>query len=193
MRKSGNRVRIAAQLIDVLTEIHLWADRFEGETQDIFDLQDQITSKVVGAIAPRLEEAEIERIKRKPTESLDAYEYFLRGMAGLHRWSREGNDLALAHFYRATEIDPNYAAAHGLAARTYAQRNAGGWVTSRSYAVAEAEKMARRALDLGHDDAVALCSAGFGLADLVGDIDGGDAFIEKALGTQSQPSLGLAF
>ena len=80
VRKAGNRVRITGQLIDTATGAHLWADRFDGGLDDIFDLQDQVTSSVV-AIAPRLEQAEIERAKHKPTESLDAYDYFLRGMA----------------------------------------------------------------------------------------------------------------
>ena len=71
------------------TGAHLWADRFDGALEDIFDLQDQVTASVVGAIAPKLEQAEIERAKRKPTESLDAYDYFLRGMAAVHRWTRE--------------------------------------------------------------------------------------------------------
>jgi TolB-like protein/class 3 adenylate cyclase len=83
VRKSGNRVRITAQLIETSHGVHLWADRFDGAIEDIFDLQDQITAKVVIAIAPKLEQAEIERAKRKPTESLDAYDYYLRGMASL--------------------------------------------------------------------------------------------------------------
>ena len=81
VRKAGNRVRITGQLIDTSTGAHLWADRFDGALEDIFDLQDQVTTSVVGAIAPKLEQAEIERAKRKPTESLDAYDYFLRGLA----------------------------------------------------------------------------------------------------------------
>ena len=87
VRKAGNRVRITGQLIDTATGAHLWADRFDGGLDDIFDLQDQVTSSVVGAIAPKLEQAEIERAKRKPTESLDAYDYFLRGMAAFHQWT----------------------------------------------------------------------------------------------------------
>ena len=75
VRKAANRVRITAQLIDATTGAHIWADRFDGALEDIFDLQDQVTASVVGAIAPKLERAEIERAKRKPTESLDAYDY----------------------------------------------------------------------------------------------------------------------
>ena len=85
VRKDGNRVRIAGQLIDTSTGAHLWADRFDGDLANIFDLQDQVTASVAGAIAPKLEQAEIERAKRKPTESLDAYDYFLRGMAAFHQ------------------------------------------------------------------------------------------------------------
>src|SRR5262249_36938028 len=121
----------------------------------------------------------------------DAYDCFLRGMAGLHKFTREGNDAALGHFYRAVELDTNYAAAHGLAARTYVQRNAAGWVTDHPRALAEASRLARRAVELGHDDAVALATAGFALADLVGDIEDGDAFIERAL--ELNPNLAWAW
>jgi TolB-like protein/class 3 adenylate cyclase len=89
VRKAGKRVRITGQLIDASTGAHLWADRFDGELADVFDLQDQVTASVVGAIAPKLEQAEIERAKRKPTESLDAYDYFLRGMWSGHRLDQQ--------------------------------------------------------------------------------------------------------
>ena len=89
VRKAGNRVRITGQLIDTSTGAHLWADRFDGVLEDVFDLQDQVTSSVVGAIAPKLEEAEIERSRRKPTESLDAYDFYLRGLAVMNQLSRE--------------------------------------------------------------------------------------------------------
>jgi hypothetical protein len=95
VRKAANRVRITGQLIDAATGTHLWADRFEGELADIFDLQDQVTSSVVSAIASKLEQAEIERAMRKPTESLDAYDYYLRGLASFHRWEKAANSEAL--------------------------------------------------------------------------------------------------
>jgi TolB-like protein/class 3 adenylate cyclase/Flp pilus assembly protein TadD len=191
VRKAASKVRITGQLIDATTATHLWADRFDGNMEDIFDLQDHVTASVVGAIAPKLEEAEIERARRKPTESLHAYEYFLRGMAELHQWSREGNDKALAHFYRAIQLDPNYAAAHGMAARAYVQRNAGGWMRDRAKEVAETERLARRAVELGRDDAVALCTAGFALADILGNVDDGAALIDRAL--ELNPNLAWAW
>jgi TolB-like protein len=191
VRKAGNKLRITGQLIDTATGAHMWADRFDGVLEDIFDLQDQVTISVVGAIAPKLEEAEIERVRRKPTASLDAYDHFLRGMAGLHRWSREGSEEALAHFYRAIELDPNFGTANGFAARAYVQRDAGGWIVDRAHDVTEAGRLARRAVELGHDDAVALCTAGFALAELVGEVEDGDAYIEKALALN--PNLAWAW
>jgi TolB-like protein len=181
VRKAGSRVRITGQLIDTATGAHLWADRFEGALKDIFDLQDKVTARVVAAIAPKLEEAEIERAKRKPTESLDAYDQFLRGMAGFHQWSREANDDALFHFYKAIDLDPNYAAAYGMAARMYIQRNSGGWVKDRAYEVTETERLALRAAELGSDDAVALATAGFALSDILALVEDGDAMIDRAL------------
>ncbi|MBV8521549.1 MAG: winged helix-turn-helix domain-containing protein, partial [Acetobacteraceae bacterium] len=110
VRKAANRVRITGQLIDTLTGAHLWADRFEGALEDIFDLQDQVAASVVGAIAPTVEKAEIERAKRKPTESLDAYDHFLRGMASHYKISsREANEEALRHFDRAIQLDHDFA------------------------------------------------------------------------------------
>lgn len=170
VRKGGDRVRITAQLLDTSTATHLWADRFDGELANIFDLQDQVTSSVIGAIAPKLEQAEIERTKRKPTESLDAYDYFLRGMAAFHQWTKDANNEALTQFSKAIELDPNFAAAYGLAARCYAQRKSCGWVTDRPYEISEAERLARRAAELGRDDAVALSSAGIALQFVVGDL-----------------------
>lgn|SRR5665213_500249 len=86
VRKVGNRLRITGQLIEAATNSHVWADRFDGEIENVFDLQDQITTKVVGLIAPQIERAEIERVKRKPPADLDSHDYFLRGMALVHKY-----------------------------------------------------------------------------------------------------------
>jgi TolB-like protein/DNA-binding SARP family transcriptional activator len=181
VRKAANRVRITGQLIDASTGMHLWADRFEGGLEDIFDLQDQVTACVVGAIAPKLEQAEIERAKRKLTESLDAYDFFLRGMAGIHRWTREANDEALRLFHRAIDLDPDFAAAYRMATRCYLQRKASGWITDRRQELAETERLARRAAELGKDDAVALSTAGIALCYVVGNHGDGAVLTERAL------------
>jgi TolB-like protein/DNA-binding SARP family transcriptional activator len=193
VRKAGERVRITGQLIDTSTGAHLWADRFDGGLADIFDLQDQLTASVVAAIAPRLEQAEIERAKRKPTESLDAYDYYLRGMAGVHRWTREGNDEALKMFYRAIELDPDFASAYGMAARCYSQRKTAGWTTDRAKEVAEAERLARLAAELGRDDPVAMWSAGLALAFVVGDLEGGANLTDRALALNPNLAWALLF
>jgi TolB-like protein len=125
VRKSTNRVRITGQLIDANTGGHLWAGRFEGSLEDVFALQDQIiTESVVGQIAPKLERAEIERAKRKPTERLDAYDYFLRGMAKFHQQTNETNSEAIRLFYKAIELDRDFALPHGLGGICYSRRKA---------------------------------------------------------------------
>jgi TolB-like protein len=191
VRKAGSRVRITGQLIDVSTGAHIWADRFEGELANIFDLQDQVTANVVGTIEPKLEQAEMKRAKRKPTESLDAYDHYLRGLAGVHQWTREGNTQALFHFKRAAELDPDFAAAYGMAARCYSQRVGFAWVIDRSQDVADAIRLAQRAGELGKDDAVALFTAGNALVIVVGDVNNGAALIDRAL--KLNPNLAFAW
>ena len=181
VRKAANRVRITGQLIEAESAAHLWADRFEGTPEDIFDLQDQVTSSVVGAISPALEQAEIDRIKRKPTESLGAYDYFLRGRAALHEGSVQGHKDAMQLFYRAIELDPDFASAYGMAAYCYCHRKTNGWMADREEEIAETVRLARRAVELDKDDAVALSCGGFALAYVAGELDAGVAFIDRAL------------
>jgi tetratricopeptide (TPR) repeat protein len=136
---------------------------------------------VVGAIAPRLEEAEIERAKRKPTEDLDAYDYYLRGLAIANHMTREANDEALQLFNQAIQRDPDFALAHARAANCYNHRRANTWMVDRELEIATAARLARRAIELGRDDAVALSYGGHVLAYVVGDLDDGAAFVDRAL------------
>jgi hypothetical protein len=110
VRKSANRVRITGQLIDATTGAHLWAERFEGTLDDIFELQDQVAASVVGAIAPQLERAEIERAKRKPTENLNAYDYYLSARNGEPTSGNQGGHQrkALSLFDKAIQLDPDF-------------------------------------------------------------------------------------
>jgi TolB-like protein len=181
VRKAANRVRITGQLIDAATGGHLWADRFDGPLDDIFDLPDQVTESVVGAIAPKLQEAEIERARYKPTESLDAYDYFLRGTASLYRWTRGGNDEALTLFYKAIELDRNFTTAHGMAAGCYFLRQLNGWTTDRPHEVAEIMRLVQRVTESGKEDAVALSFGGLAIGRVVGELEGGAALIDRAL------------
>lgn len=181
VRKAGNKVRITGQLIDASTGTHLWADRFDGSLDDIFDLQDEVTTNVVGAISPKLEQAEIERAKRKPTEKLAAYDYFLRGMANIYQGTKQANLEALQNFQQAISVDENFATAYGMCAYCYVWRKANGWIADRDRETAEAERLARTAARCGTDDPVALAQAGFALAFVVGALDDGAALIDRAL------------
>src|SRR5262252_5378157 len=181
VRKAGNRVRFTGQLIDATTGGNIWADHFDGALEDVFDLQDQVTARAVGAIEPRLQRAEIERAGRKPTESLDAYDYFLRGMASFHLFNRDSLLEAARLFVRATKLDPNYASPYGIASWSGALRNSYGWMVDREREIADAVRLARRAVALGKDDPTALWSGGLSLAYLGHEVEAGVAYIDRAL------------
>jgi adenylate cyclase len=179
-------VRITGQLVDTATGAHIWADRFDGELGDIFDLQDQVTESVVGAIAPAVEKAEIERAKRKPTASLDAYTLYLRGLARLHQFgNRQANGEALHLFNRAIELDPEFASAYGRAAFCYLIARINGWIPDTANAIAEVKKLTQRAVELGKDDAIALSASGNALAFVVGDVGVGAGLVDRALALNS--------
>jgi TolB-like protein len=166
VRRAGTRVRITGQLVDAATGGHLWAQRYEGALDNIFELQDRITESIVGAIAPQLERAEIERAERKPTESLDAYDYFLRGMARFHSGAQENVDHALSCFRKAIALDPEYASAYGMAAWCLFWRRINGWTTNPAQENVEGARLARCAVDFGKNDAVALARGGHALGHL---------------------------
>jgi TolB-like protein len=149
VRKAANRVRITGELIDTSTAAHLWADRFDGSPEDIFDLQDKVAASVVSAIAPKLEQAEIERARRKPTESLDAYDYYLRGMASFYRGTKDAISDALQLFNKAIALDPEFASAYGMAAWCYMQRKSNLWMADRAQETAAMGRLARQAGPIG--------------------------------------------
>lgn len=187
VRKAANRVRITGQLVDTVTGAHLWADHFDGTPDDIFDLQDQLTATIVGAIAPRVEQAEIERTRRKPTDRLDAYDYYLRGVAGLTiRRAAEARKL----FLKAVELDPGFAVCYAMAAHCYELETIRGGLPPAEV-IAEATRLARRAALLGNEDAVALTQAGHALAFVAGEIDEGATLLDRAIALN--PNLALAW
>ena len=181
VRKAAGRVRITGQLIDSQTGVHLWADRFDGSIEDVFALQDQLTESVVGAVAPRLDQAEMERAKRKPVESLDAYDCFFRGMARAREQTKDSWEEALRLFYQAIELDPNFATPYGMAARCYMTRKRQGWVIDKNFEEVETRRLASHVSAVGHDDALALCWAGNSLAFVCREYDGGAALLDQAL------------
>ncbi|WP_249129815.1 adenylate/guanylate cyclase domain-containing protein [Bradyrhizobium sp. AUGA SZCCT0283] len=182
VRKAANRVRITGQLVDAATGAHLWAERFDGGLGDIFDLQDHVTESVVGAIAPAVEKAEIERAKRKPTESPDVYTLYLRGLARSYQFaSRQANDEALRLFNSAIELDPDFASAYGRAALCYVIAKFNGWISGTANEIAEVKRLAQRAVELGKDDAIALAASGYALVFVIRDLEVGAALIDRAL------------
>src|SRR5689334_21287446 len=106
VRKAGNQVRITGQLIDTNTAAHIWADRFDGSLDDVFELQDKVASGVVGAIEPKLRQSEIERARRKPTDSLDAYDLYLRALSLRDSHTDDSVEAAIALSKQALVIDP---------------------------------------------------------------------------------------
>ena len=179
VRRSGDRVRITGQLIEAATGTHIWADRFEGGLEDVFGLQDQVTASVVGLIAPRLEQAEFERTRYKPTEKLDSYDFYLRGAAQLHQRSSVLD--AYGFFRKAIELDPEYAAAHAMVAWTWMARQAIGGLPLADADRAEAIKHARLAARLADEDAFVLSRAGHVLTYLGYEYDRGVSLVEQAV------------
>ena len=191
VRRTAQRVRIAGQLVEATTGGHLWADRFDGALEDVFQLQDDITASVVSAIAPRVELAEIERAKRKPTENLSAYDYYLRGLAAFYRGSKQATGNALHLFEKAFHLDPEFAAAHGMAVWSYVIQSNNGWLPNRTAELDKILSLARRATRLGKDDAIALCSSGVAFAQVFEDLATGTALIDRALALN--PNLAAAW
>jgi len=159
VRKSGDRVRIVGQLIDTASGAHVWAERYDRKSDDIFALQDEITLSVVGAIEPSLRLAEAERVKRKRSDSLDAYDLVLQAQPDVYSRDPARAPHALALLERALALDPAYALAHAYAAETHhTVFNRGGYQeASRSASIRHAEA----AIAHGQDDALALAFAGF--------------------------------
>jgi adenylate cyclase len=163
VRKAGNRVRITAQLIDTSSGAHIWADRFDGSLDDIFELQDQVASGVVGAIEPKLRQSEIERASRKPSESLDAYDLYLRALALRDRPNAESVPDAVALLNKALAIDPAYIPAKALVGFFRVHETAHGRGPVAEADAAETVALARQVLEAGKDDPDALWMAAYTL------------------------------
>jgi len=189
VRKAGSRVRITGQLVEAVTDRPLWADHFDGALEDVFGLQDQVTMTVVGLIAPKLEQAEIERSRQKPTEKLDSYDFYLRGMA-LHTRRRTQSE-AREFFKKAFERDPEYAAAYAMAAWTFLVQQ----VTSGLPLTAEMRADAIRFASLGaraaNSDAFTLARCGHVLTYFGHEYDRGLRMVEQAVALN--PNLAIAW
>jgi adenylate cyclase len=181
VRKAGNRVRITGQLVDATTGAHIWADRFDGALDDIFELQDQLASNVAGAIEPKLRKSEIERASRKPATNLTAYDLYLRALAQSYRYTEVGVAEAVILARQALAIDPSYAPAAGLIGRCRAQQRVQGWVALSADDIAEACRLARQALEAERDDAETICRAAWTLFVLAGEAAMAAMALDRAL------------
>jgi TolB-like protein/tetratricopeptide (TPR) repeat protein len=181
VRKSGQRVRISGQLVDAITGTHLWVDRFEGTLEDVFDLQDKVTTSVVSALAPTIRRAEIERARHRPTESSDAHLTHMRGVGNFYQWTKAGMEEALRLFYEAMKIDPDFSLPYGMAANCYVALRSTGWVADFAPFVPKVVELVAQAPEVGRDDAFTLGSTGFAAANILNDLDAGAALLDRAL------------
>jgi adenylate cyclase len=179
IRRSGGRVRIACQLIEAATGGHIWADRFEGELADIFDLQDRISESVAGAIEPNLQRAEIARAVAKSTGSLDAYDLYLRALPHFYAFTREGTEIASELLHRALELDAIYPRAKALLGWVHVIRISAGWAGADE--VDCARRLATSVLEGDRNDPSTLRSAGQILGYVGPDIDVARAAVDRAL------------
>jgi TolB-like protein/Flp pilus assembly protein TadD len=181
VRKAGNRVRITGQLIDATTGAHIWADRFDGALDDIFELQDRVASSVAGTIEPKLRQSEIERASRKPTANLTAYDLYLRALARSYRYTDEGLAEAVVLARQALAIDPSYAPAAALVGRCRWVQRVQGWGALSDEDVGEACRLARQALEAERDDAETISQAAWTLFFMAGEAAMAAAALDRAL------------
>ena len=190
VRKVGKRVRVTGQLIDATTGAHIWADKFDSDLEEIFDLQDRLTSSVIGAMSPQLERAEIERARRKPTESLQAYDYYMRSKFSIYQWTREGSDEALRMTRLAISLDPAFAVAYASGANIFGQKKGFGWIEDATKERTESRRLAERAVQLDKDDPLVLAHVAQVYSYVLEEPETGSAFAARAI--VLDPNLALA-
>jgi adenylate cyclase len=181
VRKSGNRIRITGQLIDAASDAHLWADRYDGAPEDVFELQDQVAASVVGAIAPSVTQAEMERAKRKPTSSLDAYDYFLRAQAAHWQFTRDGTDQAVGLYEQAIALDPQFGPAYAALAAAINMRHTWHWSTDPAEDASRAIAYAKSALRLGREDPLVLARSALALLYSSDEVELADSLLDEAI------------
>lgn len=190
VRKDGHRVRILVQLDDASRGGQVWADRFDGEFNHVFDMQDRVTSQVSTMIAPALRSVEIERSQRKPTENLTAYDLFLRALSR-YRTNFAENQEALRLLYKAIDLDASYGAAYGLATWCHNIQRVFGWVQISEQPTSEAIRLAHLAVETGKNDGEALWMAARTLVNFAGELEYALDLIESAISLN--PNLASAW
>jgi len=174
-------VRITGQLIDAQTGTHLWADRFDGSLEDVFELQDRVAIRIAGVIEPALQAAETHRSAARPTTELGAYDFYLRALAMFFPVRKEGLFGALALLEQASATDPQYAPALCWAAVCHLRMVRDGWAEEPEQNRQKAVDLARRALEAGENDPGVLANAAEVLAGFGEDIDAAIGLVDRAL------------
>lgn len=180
VRKAGNKLRITGQLIEAATGHHIWADRFDGELSDVFDLQDRITSSVIGAIQPSIRSAEVARSRRKRPDSLDAYDLYMQALPHVAMLDRKSNAAGLALLAQALQREPEYASALAMSAWCHAQRCVYSWTDDFVSDSRQALDLAERAVHQAADDSFALSMLGAAHT-LVRDFERAEELLARAV------------
>jgi adenylate cyclase len=181
VRKAGQRVRITGQLIDTVSGTHLWADRFDGSLEDIFELQDKVALSVAGVIEPTVQAAEAHRSANRPTDDLTAYDLYLRALPKFASLSRDSLREALDLLNRAIARDPLYGPALALAAMCTQQLHLGGWVDIPEDARNQGLDYARRAIRAAESDPFVLASAAYAFGYFGEEMGAALALMDRAL------------
>jgi len=190
VRKAGGRVRITAQLIDALNGAHLWADRFDGPLEDVFELQDKVALSVAGVIEPTLRAAETRRTAAHPTADFTAYDLYLRALPIFYTLTKEGVLQALALLEQAIARDPNYGPALAWAAMCHLWRYFDDWSDEPEAARRDGIRLAQRALEAAGDDASVVANAALVLAQFGEDIGAMIALVERSLALDPSSARG---
>jgi TolB-like protein/Flp pilus assembly protein TadD len=192
VRRAGERLRISGQLVDSASGMHIWADRFDGGVDELFDLQDRITESVVGAIEPNLQLAEIDRLRHKAAPDLNAYDLLLQAQALEYEFTEQSLTAALRRLEQALAIDPAYAPAMALAAYCYAERHNQGWTQVQEEDASKGLRLALRAVELAKNDANVLWMAGFAVRVLGGDPQRARELLDRSLQINPNSAIALA-
>jgi adenylate cyclase len=192
VRRSGKRVRVTAQLIEASSGDHLWADKYDGAIEDIFDLQDQIVEKLIGAIEPKLRVSEIARVRGKRPENLNAFDLMLQALPKQLTMTADGFAGAIELLDRAIEIAPDYAQALGNCAWCRALRPLHGLSADPARDLREASQLARRALEADPEDPLALRMVAITVVVVGKDYSAGLDFIDQSLAVDANSAFAWA-
>jgi adenylate cyclase len=190
VRKAGARLRITGQLIDCATGYHLWAERFDGALEQVFELQDQVASGVAGVIDPLLLDTEIRRVADHPTADMTAYSLYLRALPLIRAWAREPNSEAIALLQQAIARDPNYGPAIASLALCHSQNFSGGWGESAAVESERGTTLARRAIETAPGDSVTVTMAAGALLNLGSDANALKGLVDGALARNPSHAFG---